>query len=262
MVDTAFDAHAARYNEVAESVLGIELRTRVHQVLDGLISPGDVVADLGCGTGIDAAWLAPQVRSVSARDASPEMVELAAERCRAFDNVAVRRADLGTDVGFVDVAADDSARFDLVLANFGVVNCVGDLFQFGRRLHACMNPGAHAVFVTMTRWCPAELVIGLATANRQLLARRRPSSTPGSDYAGLSLRYASARDLARAFGAQFELVHAEALGSALPPFEQRQVLQGRPRITRALASTDRRIAGAAARIGIGDHQIAVMRRLP
>lgn len=257
---TAFDAQAARYDEVANSTLGLELRTRVHRVLDGLISPGDAVADLGCGTGIDAAWLAPQVRSVLALDASPEMVALAENRCAGFANVTVRCTDLaaGDDLG--GATSGDSAPLDLALANFGVVNCVGDLHDFGQRLHASMTPGGYAVLVTMTKWCPTELMVGLATANRQLLTRRRPSANRGGDYAGLSLRYASAHELARLFGSGFELVHAESLGSALPPFEQRHWLEGRPQLARVLATTDRRIAGAAARFGIGDHQIAVLRR--
>jgi len=257
MTTTAFDAQAAAYDDVAESALGVVLRARVHHVLEGLTSPSDTVIDLGCGTGIDAAWLAPQVRSLVAFDASAEMVELTQHRCRDLDNVVVRQADLAAEDALTDLAPAD-----IVLANFGVVNCIGDLAAFGRRLHSVMTPGGTAVIVTMARWCPIELSIGLATGNWQLIRRRMSGATSDEAYPGLALRYASARELARAFGAGFELEHAESLGSALPPFEQRRWLENRPGFLRVLAATDQRIATSAARLGLGDHHIAVLRRLP
>ncbi len=52
-----------------------------------LIPPDWVVADLGCGTGNAAEWLAPRVREVIAVDQSPEMLAAARKRLGRFDNV-------------------------------------------------------------------------------------------------------------------------------------------------------------------------------
>ena len=130
-----------------------------------------------------------------------------------------------------------------------------------------IKPGGEAVIVTMAKWCPLELAIGVATANKQLMTRRqRPGAAAPSgaetDYSGLELRYASAQDLARAFGPRFELTHAESLGTALPPFEQLHWVENRPRLLASLAKLDRRLSSGAARIGVGDHHIAVLRRRP
>ena len=247
MRSTAFDADAAGYDTIAESALGSELRRRVRVVLDRVTAPGDHVADLGCGSGIDAEWLAPQVRRVSAFDVSAEMVALTKDRCRRFSNVATRRADVGT------LALDEPV--DLVLCNFGVVNCVGDLRAFGHRLQAMVRPGGYAVIVTMPRWCPLELVVGITTGNRELIGRRR-----GGHYRDIALRYASANRLHDALPRDFELVSAESLGLVLPPIEQRSLLQARPRLLSALAVVDERISRVGAKLGWGDHHITVFRQ--
>lgn len=259
MASTAFDAQADRYDQVAESALGRALRARVHELLAGHIAPGDTVVDLGCGSGIDAAWLAPQVGSVQAFDASAEMVALTRRRCASYANVTVEQRDVAS------VTLDEPV--DFALANFGVVNCVGNLETFGTRLHGMIKPGGQAIIVTMAKWCPLELAIGVATANKQLATRRRQPGAAvlsGSEtgYSGLEIRYASGRDLARAFGSRFELAHAESLGTALPPFEQRHWVENRPRLLASLVKLDRRFSSVAARIGVGDHHLAVLRRRP
>ena len=126
MKPVAFDDRASGYDAVAESALGRTFRARVHDALSLLIKPGDTVVDLGCGTGLDAAWLAPQVASVISLDASPEMADVARDRCDVLANVTI---SIGHGASF-----DVDQPVDVVLANFGVVNCVGDLAEFGTRL--------------------------------------------------------------------------------------------------------------------------------
>lgn len=248
----AFDRHAAGYDDVAESALGRELRGRVHRVVEPLIGAAATVIDLGCGTGLDAAWLSPRVRRVIAVDRSPVMVEQARRRCSGLANVVVQVVDPHDDHL---AEACRSSQADLVLADFGVVNCVEDLDRLGSRLASLLAPSGHVVAVSMTRWCPIELVIGAATANRALLRRRFGRA----DYDGLPVRYESARSLASYFAPSLTMEHAEALGTFLPPFEQRQFVQQSPRLLQALAIADRAAGRFGARIGIGDHHIAVFR---
>ncbi len=245
---SVFDRHATTYDQVAESVLGTELRNRVRHVAGPLVNCTTTAADLGCGSGIDAAWLGERVRSVRAVDASTVMVEQTKQRCSSLPNVTVVAADIA------GLQLDEPVEF--VLANFGVVNCVGDLRRFGERLAAMLTPGGHAVIVTMARWCPIELAIGLTTLNRGLVMRR----ARGAAYGNLSLRYVSARRLAAELGPRFEVQHAEALGLVLPPFEQRGWIEQRPRLHSTLAWADRRVSRVGAAVGFGDHHIVVLRK--
>jgi ArsR family transcriptional regulator len=59
-----------------------------------LLDSSWIVGDLGCGTGVLSAALAPVVRRVVAVDASPAMLEAARARTTAFDNVDVREGTL------------------------------------------------------------------------------------------------------------------------------------------------------------------------
>ena len=57
------------------------------------LSPDDVVADLGCGTGRIAALVAPHVSQVLAFDYSDLLLKIAASR-RQADNIVFQTADL------------------------------------------------------------------------------------------------------------------------------------------------------------------------
>jgi ArsR family transcriptional regulator len=78
----------------------------LHALL-GLLDSALVVADLGCGTGQLSEIVAPHVARVLAIDSSPDMLEEAKRRLRAFGNVELRRGSLEAlpiDEGQVDVA--------------------------------------------------------------------------------------------------------------------------------------------------------------
>ena len=67
-----------------------------------------VVADLGCGTGDAAEWLAPRVERVIAIDRSDAMLKAATKRLKGLGNVETIAADLGSlplESGCVDAAA-------------------------------------------------------------------------------------------------------------------------------------------------------------
>lgn len=252
MADTVFDDRAAGYDAVAESALGAELRARVHAVIAELIGPQATVADLGCGSGIDAEWIAARVASVAAFDSSADMIRIARQRFANQRNTTFLQADVA--------ALELDTPVDLVVANFGVVNCVGDLTTFGGRLHDMLVPGGSAVVVTMPRWCPTELAVALVTLNKALLQRRRAGTPNTAPYEGLDVRYASATRLTQAFSPKLVMTHAESLGLVLPPFEQRRLFEDRPRTLRLLAGLDRRLGPIGARLGWGDHHLCVFER--
>ncbi|MEM9713256.1 MAG: methyltransferase domain-containing protein [Actinomycetota bacterium] len=248
----SFDAHAASYDAVALSSVGRCHRARVHERLDQVLAGRDRadVIDLGCGTGLDAEWLAERGANVLAVDPSAEMRELTRARCRHLDGVIVAAGDLDR----VDELDVGDASVDIVLADFGVVNCASDLPGLGRWLRRVLRDGGVAVFVAMTPRCPPELLEGVLGRNRGLLTRRRRSDHDG--YPGLHVRYLTAGSLADELG--LRLRSADALGTVLPTFEQRRLVEARPRTLRLLDRIDRAIAPAAVRLGLGDHHLAVL----
>jgi len=64
------------------------------EALLALVCADWTVADLGCGTGNAAEYLAPFVNKIIAVDREPSMLDAARKRLQAFDNVEFRHGDL------------------------------------------------------------------------------------------------------------------------------------------------------------------------
>ncbi len=86
-----FGRVAGDWSEVRRELFG---RGFTAPGLLSLIPRNWTVADLGCGSGDAAEWLAPRVERVVAVDRSPEMLEAARARLAAFDNVELLEGEL------------------------------------------------------------------------------------------------------------------------------------------------------------------------
>jgi len=252
---TPFDEAAETYDEVALSRLGQELRSRVHQTVTPLLEGGVRLLDVGCGTGLDASWAGGLGANVVGFDASDKMIEQARQRLVGAARVSVQDVESDTWV------EGSEGNFDVVLANFGVVNCLDDLAGFGKRLDSVLAEGGRVVLVPMARVVPWEMVAALARLDigkaRRRFGRQRVESDDGSNSV---VTYYTGRSMVRALGPQWRVESVEALGWALPTYAQRSIVERRPRILRALAALDRFGAGVVGSMGGGDHQIVVIER--
>lgn len=79
----------------------------------GLLDPEWVVADLGCGTGMTSAMLAPWIGSLEVLDREPAMLEAARLRLKGIENIRFHECDL-TDLSLEDGSVD-VAMLSLVL---------------------------------------------------------------------------------------------------------------------------------------------------
>jgi len=86
-----FSESASRWDEVRTELFG---QGAGFAPLFGLLDPSWAVADLGAGTGALADAVAPFVKSVSAVDRSPEMLEAARARLSAVTNAEVVEGEL------------------------------------------------------------------------------------------------------------------------------------------------------------------------
>src|SRR5512136_842085 len=77
----AFDSVAADYDGPrGNNALIQRMRGAMWRTLDKLFPPGSQLLDLGCGTGIDAVYLAARGYEIVAVDWSPQMAEHARTR--------------------------------------------------------------------------------------------------------------------------------------------------------------------------------------
>ena len=241
---TSFDDAAADYDGVANSTLGVWLRARVRAQIAPTVTEGSRVLDLGGGTGLDAEWLLASGASVTMIEKSLAMADLARERLGDRPRILVG------DAAEVDAGAE---TYDVVISNFGVLNCLQDLDPIGERLRRWTVAGSDLFLVVMGRVAPWEIAGGLRHLDRSRVVRR----VTGGD---AEVRYWSPRRVEAALGSSFARQSLIGLGVALPTYQQRGAVEGRPRLMSTLSRLDRTIEAASGRLGMGDHWVGHWRR--
>lgn len=169
----AFDAIAAGYDrQFSDTTVGRLQRAVVYRYLAPYTGTGVSVLELNCGTGEDACWLAERGCRVLATDISPNMVARTAEKAGQAGLSALIRTQV------LDMRTLESANlpetFDLVLSNFGGLNCLSpeDMRRFGAALPALLRPGGRFVAVVMGRFCGWESLYFLLKGQPRAAFRR------------------------------------------------------------------------------------------
>ena len=257
----AFDAVAADYDTgFSHSLLGQQLRQRVWQLLAGQFQPSDRILELACGTGEDAVWLARRGLDVTALDASPAMVAIAAQKVRQAGldgRISLQRASLQQIVSGEWHPSD--TRFDGVLSNFGGLNTINNWHDLAARLAGMVNPGARLVLVPMGPFCPWEL-LWYGGHGRFDLARRRwqPVARATLGRSTIPVWYPAARQLRRQLSPWFRHLSTRSLGLWLPPSYLGALVERRSRLFDFLNRLEN--ATAALTGGWGDHYISLFAR--
>jgi ubiquinone/menaquinone biosynthesis C-methylase UbiE len=240
-----FDALAATYDQQwTHAPAGRLQRQAVWRQLDRLVNPADKLLDLGCGTGEDATHFASLGASVLAVDSSMEMVAKA--RAKGANAHCLR----------VEEITSLSGTYDLVLSNFGVLNCVRDLASLRRPLARMIRLKGFLAICFMGRFCLWESVYFATQIQFRKAARRWPGAATAS--IGLRVHYPSVRQVREALAPDFELITDVGIGVAVPPSFV-------PELSVSLLSYLGRIdqATGIARWGrsVADHRLLVFRRV-
>ena len=139
---TPFDAVAEGYDQgFTFSNIGRAQRSAVWRELRRTFHAGDRVLEIGCGTGVDACFLAERGVKVVACDNSPAMIQVAVRRVREMGTNAVDLRLLAAE-NLAEVQQE--APFDGVFSNFGALNCVEDLKAVGEDLGRLLKPGRNS----------------------------------------------------------------------------------------------------------------------
>jgi len=213
-----FDAVAARYDETfTNSRIGQAQRKAVWHELGQAFTPGDNVLEIGCGTGVDACYLAEHGVHVVACDVSTQMINVATRRIherglQKFVKPLILRAE--------DISALRTQSFDGAFSNFGALNCIEDLPRFARDLGRLLKPGGRVLLCWMGRYCLWEMIWYLAHGNGQKAFRRlrRDQITARIGRgAFVNVHYPSIRSLRRTFAPEFKIKSIKGIGLAVPP---------------------------------------------
>lgn len=257
-----FDAIAARYDETfTSSLIGQAQRMAVWRELETTFRAGDRVLEIGCGTGVDACFLADRGVEVLACDSSSEMIALTERKIRDREVQSLVRPH--------QLRAEDIAKlsakgpFDGAFSNFGPLNCVGDLTELGRMLASLVKPGATCLLCWMGPLCLWEMGWYLAQGDRSKAFRRLKREGVDarlSDGAVVHVKYPSVKAVARAFAPHFHLKSIKGIGVSIPPSYLEGFARRHPRWLRAWERTDSLLARIPGLRLLGDHVLVRLQR--
>jgi ubiquinone/menaquinone biosynthesis C-methylase UbiE len=248
-VATAFDDLAPDYDaSFTYTALGLRLRELVSKRCDELFQPGQVILELGCGTGEDAARLARKGVRVVAIDPAERMLAIARTKATHADAEPVEFHCMPMEAA---PRAFADRNFNGVFSNFGAVNCVGDLATLTRGLATLCTPGARLLWVVMGRHVPWEWAwYALRAQPCKAVRRLRPN---GVDWRGLHIAYPTPRELSRALQPHFTVTRIAPLGCVLPPSYAGAWLERSPRTLAALSTLERALQRYRALATYADH---------
>jgi len=239
-----FDGIAARYDAAwTNAQAGRLQRNAVWRHIDPRIRRGDRILDIGCGTGEDALHLRELGGQALAIDASPEMVRVARLK--------------GVDARVLPIEGIHlfAVAFDLVLSNFGAINCIRDLSTLQKTLARLIRPGGHLAVCFMSRFCLWESAYYTLRGQFGKATRRWRGEATTSE--GFRVFYPLTKHIRETLSSDFELVADVGIGITVPPSFAAVMPSG---FINKLASVDARIE--TTRIGrlIGDHRLLIFCR--
>lgn len=242
--EQAFDKIATQYDAAwSETPIGRAQRSAVWRWIDPLFKEGDLVLDLGCGTGVDAQHLESRGVSVYGIDSSLRMVE------------AARRRGIRADCCPIEQLHHIGLKLDGVISNFGALNCLPSLKDLASVLAGMVRPGGHLALCFVGRVCLWESIFYLFHGKSHKAFRRLHASAGSS--LGVRVFYPSLRDIVSALS-KFHLLNSYGIGLFVPPsyvpfFTDWEVER--------LAALDRCFAHLPVFRTLADHRLHIFKRI-
>jgi ubiquinone/menaquinone biosynthesis C-methylase UbiE len=262
VLDTPFDAVAASYDETFTlSKIGQAQRAAVWHELEKAFRAGDRTLEIGCGTGIDACFLAKRGVRVVGCDPSSQMIDVATRRIQQSGlQGLVQPRQLGAE----NLASlSSSKKFDGAFSNFGALNCVENLRTLAIDLARLLKPGATAVLCWMGPYCAWEMIWYVSQGKQDKAFRRfrqEGVSARIANDAFVHVRYPSVRLLARAFAPEFRVKSVRGIGVAVPPSYLEPWAQRHPQLFQMCEQFDSWLGSCPGIRSLGDHVLVRLQR--
>lgn len=256
-VAAAFDSLAVQYDALFGTNAIIErLRRKIYSTIEGLVQPPAHILDINCGTGTDALGLSEMGYSVVGVDLSPKMISEAIAKSRNWPGVrfAVSSYD--------NLGSVEANKFDLVLSNFGGLNCTPDLSVVGEHVAARLKPNGYFVAVIMP---PFSFWESAAFASRgqfkEAFRRMRPNGTEARlNGIPFNVHYFSPRSAGKAFAKHFQAHSLYGLNVVSPPPHAWKLDARFPMVTATLEAIDSFLCRLPLIPFVGDHYVFVLRK--
>ncbi len=209
-----FDSWAKNYDDdFGQNPIGKILRQKVQTELLHFFPPKSKILEIGCGTGIDATFLAQKDFLVTCIDPSKEMLKIVNSKAQSLpiQTIHSRADELSEKL--------NDENFDGAFSNFGALNCKIDLAKFSKSLSQNLKPKSYFVAVVMGNFCLWEILFYTLKLNfsRAFFRFRNNYKDVSLGKDSVPTRYFSPRSFYKFFKNEFALVKIIPIGLILPP---------------------------------------------
>ncbi|MCC6298157.1 MAG: methyltransferase domain-containing protein [Anaerolineales bacterium] len=257
-VAEAYNRNADKYDEFIENNPNLQrMRHKVYAHVTALLPQGSRILDLACGTGTDAFWFAQRGYTVHGVDISDGMLNRATEKAK---RLGLESSVTFEHLSYTELGKLDMDQFDLTFSNFGGLNCVSDLKLVAEQVRPLLKTNALVVWALMPPFCLWESAMLLR--GRFKLATRRFSgkSTVYKEGLNYPVYYYTPKQVAQAWGKEFELLSVRALSVITPPATNKDFALKRPRLFEFLSKLDNAAESKYPFKYWGDFTIVTLRR--
>jgi ubiquinone/menaquinone biosynthesis C-methylase UbiE len=257
-----FDAIADKYDVTfSSSSIGKVQRDAVWAELMKNFRPGDRILDIGCGTGVDARFLAERGMDVVACDKSERMLQVAEGRIAALPapSGSVQLCLLPAE----DISSLNVPPFDGAFSNFGAVNCIEDIAKLAGDLAVLLRPGATVLICVMGPVCLWETVWYLLHGSVAKAFRRfhqHGTEARLADGAAFRVKYPTISFLRQVFAPEFCLRAIRGVGVLVPPSYLEAWASRFPGMLRFAANADQVLGRCPAIRMAADHVLLCFER--
>lgn len=218
-LQAAFDGVAEHYDEhILGNPMNVWLRNRSVNYLTKIFKPGEVVLEIGCGTGTETLLLAQHGLKILAADISPKMLEVLTRKARdtgvSDQIVPIQTRTYSLKEKLEQLGYD---RIDGAYSTYGAINTEPKLDQLFQDLHSLIRPEGHLVLGVWNKYCLYEM-LGYSLKLRPSMAFARlknPVPVGKSRFCITSYAY-SVGSLKKHLGALFKLESVYGVEILLP----------------------------------------------
>lgn len=240
-MNPAFDHIAHSYDrEFTHASIGRAQRELVWQFVQQEVTPiSDIkVLEVNCGTGEDAQIFSELGAKVIATDISPEMIQVASEKNKAYQHAQFEVVDINSIQHW-----RKGEKFDLIFSNFGGLNCLSpkELKTFIHDAKEKLNDNGKLVLVIMPKYCVWEMVYFTGKLRFKSAFRRLRKKGVSAQLDGDTLwtYYYNPRDIIKA-SVDYQLKRIAPIGLFVPPSYLQPFFQKRSRTLQKLIKEDQK----------------------
>lgn len=254
----AFDSVASSYDGPSGNNAVIRrMRRTMWDAVGDTFTSGALLADLGCGTGLDAAHFGEMGYRVAALDLSPEMIARTRQRVQQAgleDQISVHQ------LGIHEMDGLKAGPFDGMYSNLGAMNCVPHVSSVSGACARLLLPGGRLIVSVIGRYCPWEMAYYLIRGRpaRALVRLRRGMVPVGLNGGTVWTRYYSPREFYRIFERHFLLTSYQALRLFSPPPYVIGLHRNAAAFSTALTRLDDRMGSKPVLRNAGDHFLMIL----